>query len=294
MYEDFSFILFISVRETSNIKNLIALMSERKAINKYYPPDYDPSKVTKVKKPTKMKVRLMSPFSMRCLTCDEYISSSRKFNATKDSTGDSYMGVKIYRFTLLCPICNAKIIFRTDPQNSGFELESGALRNFQKKVKPAVIETTEQTLERLLKESKEDSKYQEMKESRKKDPFAKNQVEDNLELKLQEQQRQNEINDHLEYLKAKNEKIQNLNSQEIKLTNKEDELINAFNKFQKERSNGRVSKVKVERKVRLSKADVKAKTDVKDVEVETTEKEIKAETPPPQSGLDLGYSSDSE
>lgn len=245
-------------------------MSERKAINKYYPPDYDPRKVTKAKKPAKIRVTLMAPFSMRCSTCDEYISSSRKFNATKGNTGDSYMGVKIERFTLLCPMCNAKIIIRTDPQNSGFQLESGAMRNFQKKVKPSKVETTEQTLERLIEESKEDSKYQEMKESRKKDPFAKNQVEDNLELKLQEQQRQNEIKEDLEYLKARNAKIQ-----EIKITNKEDELIDEFNKLQKERSNGRVNKIKVAKKVRLSKP------------VEPMKKEM-----PPT--LNLGYSSDSE
>lgn len=283
-------------------------MSERKAINKYYPPDYDPSKVSKVKKPTKMKVRLMSPFSMRCSTCDEYISSSRKFNATKDSTGDSYMGVKIYRFTLLCPMCNAKIVFRTDPQNSGFELESGAIRNFQKKIKPSVIETTEQTLERLLKESKEDNKYKELQQSRKKDPFAKNQIEDNLELKLQEQQRQNEINDQLEYLKAKNERIQNLNSLEIKINNKEDELINAFNKFQKERSNNpepkvRVSKIKVEKKMKLTKPLKSHKASTSEAITEknstktnlptkkTTEKKSKIEI---KQGLDLGYSSESD
>jgi hypothetical protein len=40
-------------------------------------------------------VRLMSPFSMRCLTCSEYIPKGKKFNARKEkSKGEHYLGIQ--------------------------------------------------------------------------------------------------------------------------------------------------------------------------------------------------------
>lgn len=53
-------------------------MSERKVLTKYYPPDFDPSKIQRVKGskkvgPTLQTVRLMAPFSMKCTSCGEFI-----------------------------------------------------------------------------------------------------------------------------------------------------------------------------------------------------------------------------
>ena len=50
-------------------------MSERKVLNKYYPPDFDPSKIPKSKEPRNKTfcIRLMAPCNMRCTTCGEYI-----------------------------------------------------------------------------------------------------------------------------------------------------------------------------------------------------------------------------
>ncbi len=50
-------------------------MSERKVLNKYYPPDFDPSKIPKCKEPRNKTfcIRLMAPCNMRCTTCGEYI-----------------------------------------------------------------------------------------------------------------------------------------------------------------------------------------------------------------------------
>ena len=50
-------------------------MSERKVLNKYYPPDFDPSKVPKVKgkRNATFIIRVMAPCNMRCTTCGEYI-----------------------------------------------------------------------------------------------------------------------------------------------------------------------------------------------------------------------------
>lgn len=220
-------------------------MAERKSINKYYPPDWDPSKVPKIKKKPsqRLKVRLMAPFSMRCLKCNEYISASRKFNATKESTGESYMTVRIFKFTILCPICNNSIVFKTHPQSAGFTMESGAKRNFEPKNKPVPInETSDEALERLLREAKEDEDFKEVQKQRKNNKFASSRPvgngdkTDHLEAKLMEQQKQQEVDDHLEYLQAKSLKLQSINIDHVKeKLYDDDKLLSAFNKYQSER-----------------------------------------------------------
>ena len=94
-------------------------MSERKVLNKYIPPDFDPSKIPKIKKKKTqgvelVKVRLMTPFSMRCETCGEFISKSKKFNAKKEKClGEEYLGISIFRFYIRCPSCSIEIVFKT-------------------------------------------------------------------------------------------------------------------------------------------------------------------------------------
>lgn len=110
-------------------------MSERKVLNKYYPPDFDPSKIPKNKGPPRnatFVIRLMAPCNMRCTTCGEYIYKGRKFNARKEDVDDmSYLGLRIYRFYIKCTACVSEICFRTDPENTDYVLESGATRNFE-------------------------------------------------------------------------------------------------------------------------------------------------------------------
>lgn len=108
-------------------------MSERKVLNKYIPPDFDPRKIPKREAPKPQHtVRLMAPFSMRCNSCGEFIYKGRKFNARKETVPDeNYLGIKIYRFYIRCPTCAAEITYRTDPQRADYRCESGAKRNFE-------------------------------------------------------------------------------------------------------------------------------------------------------------------
>lgn len=79
----------------------------------------------------KITVRLMAPFNMRCVTCGEYIYKGKKFNARKEDVEDqTYLGIRIYRFYIKCTRCLQEISFKTDPQNTDYEIEAGATRNF--------------------------------------------------------------------------------------------------------------------------------------------------------------------
>lgn len=124
-------------------------MGERKVLNKYYPPDFDPSSVPRRKMPKdrQYKVRLMAPFNMRCTTCGEYIYKGKKFNAMKVGPGfwlrtltslpqetvqgEDYLGIRIFRFHIRCTRCCGEISFRTDPRNTDYQCEAGATRNFE-------------------------------------------------------------------------------------------------------------------------------------------------------------------
>ncbi|KAK0609250.1 CWC16 protein [Bombardia bombarda] len=111
-------------------------MSERKVLNQYYPPDFDPALLGRSRGPKQVgpkvqTVRLMAPFSMRCTACGEYMYRGRKFNARKETPKRSAISASNYtastsgaRDALL-----RLIIFRTDPKNQNYIMEKGAKRN---------------------------------------------------------------------------------------------------------------------------------------------------------------------
>jgi Saf4/Yju2 protein len=186
-------------------------MSERKVLSKYYPPDFDPSKLTRrrggKKGPRQQTVRLMTPFSMRCNTCGEYIYRGKKFNARKEDAQESYLTIKIFRFYIRCTRCNAEITFKTDPKNNDYSAERGASRNFEPWREEKPEETEEERLERLEQEM--------------------NPMKD-LEIKQMDSKREMELMDALDQVRASNARIdkaaRNLDPEEIlKLVRQEED-----------------------------------------------------------------------
>mmetsp|Transcript_14758 Transcript_14758/g.48259 ORF Transcript_14758/g.48259 Transcript_14758/m.48259 type:complete len:321 (-) Transcript_14758:136-1098(-) len=111
-------------------------MGERKVINKYFPPDFDPNKIPRTKKtegPSKFVVRMMLPMSVRCSTCGEYMYKGKKFNSRKEDVEGpegEYLGIKILRFYFKCVTCSAEFTIKTDPKNMDYEVEGGARANY--------------------------------------------------------------------------------------------------------------------------------------------------------------------
>lgn len=155
-------------------------MSERKVLNKYYPPDFDPSKIPKLKLPKDRQyvVRLMAPFNMRCKTCGEYIYKGKKFNARKETVqNEVYLGLPIFRFYIKCTRCLAEITFKTDPANTDYTMEHGATRNFQAE------KLLEEEEKRIQKEREDEELNNPMKvlENRTKDSKLEMEVLENLQ-----------------------------------------------------------------------------------------------------------------
>ncbi|KPI37951.1 Pre-mRNA-splicing factor cwf16 [Cyphellophora attinorum] len=180
-------------------------MSERKVLSKYYPPDFDPSKIKRTPKserptgPKLMPVRLMAPFSMKCTSCGEYIYKGRKFNARKETTDEKYLNIAIYRFYIRCTRCSSEITFKTDPKNMDYTSERGAKRNFESWRDPEAAElkeTDEERLDRLEREEAEEAENAE-----------RNAMEE-LEQKMEDSKREMQVADALDEIRTRNARIE--------------------------------------------------------------------------------------
>ncbi|KAH8297356.1 hypothetical protein KR044_010690, partial [Drosophila immigrans] len=141
---------------------------------KYYPPDFDPSKIPRMKlaKNRQYTVRLMAPFNMRCKTCGEYIYKGKKFNARKeDVENETYLGIRIYRFYIKCTRCLQEISFKTDPQNTDYEIEAGATRNFM------ALKLAEEQARREEREAREEEANNPMKLLENRTQQSRNEIE---------------------------------------------------------------------------------------------------------------------
>lgn len=111
-------------------------MGERKVVNKYLPPDFDPSLVPRTRKPKDglVSVRMMLPFSIQCTNCQTFMYQGRKFNSKKENVQGAdgkYLGIQRFRFYIKCTQCSQPVSFLTDPKNADYEMESGATRNYE-------------------------------------------------------------------------------------------------------------------------------------------------------------------
>jgi len=171
-------------------------MSERKVLNKYYPPDYDPSKIPRKRqaKDRQYTIRTMAPFHMRCKTCGNYIYKGTKFNSRMETVQDKdYLGLRIYRFYIKCTRCVAEITFLTDPENQDYAIEHGATRNFE--------------AQRLVDE-------QEKKEKEKREEEESNPMK-MLEKRTKDSKREMEMMEALEDLKEMNDQKAQLHIDEV-------------------------------------------------------------------------------
>ncbi|CAH7683477.1 CWC16 protein [Phakopsora pachyrhizi] len=180
-------------------------MSERKVLNKYYPPDFDPAKIPrrKLAKDRQQVVRLMAPFSMQCKSCTEFIYKGKKFNARKEAAaGEHYFGIKIFRFYIKCPRCSNEITFKTDPKNSDYVAEHGAQRNFEPwreeeaKKKAGSDSEEEDDVERLMEKERAELEEEEQDSMR------------NLERNQIESKREMEILDKLQEIRTRNARLE--------------------------------------------------------------------------------------
>ncbi|PVG04563.1 DUF572-domain-containing protein [Serendipita vermifera] len=255
-------------------------MSERKVLNKYYPPDFDPAKIPRGKRPknSQQVVRLMAPFSMRCNTCGEYIYKGKKFNARKETVeGDDYLGIRIFRFYIKCTLCSAEITFKTDPRNADYLAEHGASRNFE----PWREERVADEEDRLAKLEEEENNPMKALENRAVDSKREMEILDALQDIRARNSRMERVDDKaIEEMLARrlNEETLELDEEELqkKIWDEEDEkeVRRVFSKIDDDGAGGRV--------ILKRKADGEA-PDVKSLLSDSTKAilDTKATQPPP-------------
>jgi hypothetical protein len=148
-------------------------MSERKVLNKYYPPDYNPALIPRVKRKSKLSdIRTMAPFNMKCNTCGNYIAGATKFNAKKEVVeGESYHNLKILRFYIKCPRCMAAIVYRTDLGEAGYVMEQGATENYR------AVKVSERLAREQAEAEEEEEKIDPMKQLENRTKTSKQQME---------------------------------------------------------------------------------------------------------------------
>lgn len=131
-------------------------MGERKVVNKYYPPDFDPLKLKKPKMPPdkQIKTRMMLPFTCKCSVCGTYLHIGTKFNMRKETlTDDTYLGIEIIRFFFKCTRCTTEITMKSDPKNHDYICESNASRQYDER---RDLEAAENALQALKKQEELD------------------------------------------------------------------------------------------------------------------------------------------
>ncbi|EFO92071.1 hypothetical protein CRE_26014 [Caenorhabditis remanei] len=201
--------------------------TERKCFQKYYPSDFDPSKIPRGSKsgPKQFVQRVMVPFNIQCNSCSEHIYKGRKFNMNREKVEEeTYLGLKLFRFYMKCHNCLSEIVFRTDLEKCDYKMEHGATRLSEGgsgDFKQEDSEDSEDVLDPMT-----------LLEKRVKQSNVERKKIEELE-DLQEMRNGKESVDALEILKAEEEKQKNKEKEE------EDRIV-------KEMLSGRVEKTLVD------------------------------------------------
>eukprot|EP00105_Crassostrea_gigas_P023930 XP_011443995.1 PREDICTED: coiled-coil domain-containing protein 130 homolog [Crassostrea gigas] len=120
-------------------------MAERKSQNKYYPPDWDPSKGSvnkhfgqhplrdRAKKISQgiLVIRFEMPYNIWCGGCNSHIGMGVRYNAEKKKVG-KYYSTPIWQFRMKCHLCDNYFEIQTDPQHHDYVITSGARRKEQR------------------------------------------------------------------------------------------------------------------------------------------------------------------
>ena len=113
-------------------------MADRKAVNKYYPPEWEPKhgSINKFRGQHPLRerarkldqgiliVRFEMPFNVWCGHCDEHIGKGVRYNAEKKQAGN-YFSTKIWSFRMKCHLCSGWMEIHTDPENRNYKMVSG-------------------------------------------------------------------------------------------------------------------------------------------------------------------------
>ena len=132
-------------------------------MNKYFPPDWDPSQgtahqhhknkkrgeaskrddsymllegdiqeleVAEAKEDVQVsfgrkKARIELPYNVWCEGCGRHIAKNVRVNSEKQQVGN-YFRTAVWEFTFTCPSCPQVIVMRSDPQNQTYIMQSGA------------------------------------------------------------------------------------------------------------------------------------------------------------------------
>ena len=119
-------------------------MAERKAQQKYYPPNWDPSKGSLNKfmgqHPLRDRARKLGqgilivrfelPFNIFCTHCDKHVGMGVRYNAEKKKIGN-YYSTPIYSFRFKCHLCSGWIEIHTDPKHAEYIIVSGARKRVE-------------------------------------------------------------------------------------------------------------------------------------------------------------------
>ncbi|KFM71934.1 Coiled-coil domain-containing protein 130-like protein, partial [Stegodyphus mimosarum] len=116
-------------------------MAERKAVNKYYPPEWTPAKgsINKFRGTHALRerarklhmgiliIRFEMPFNIWCNGCGNHIGMGVRYNAEKTKVG-MYYTTPVYKFRMKCHLCTNHFEIQTDPQNLDYVVLEGARR----------------------------------------------------------------------------------------------------------------------------------------------------------------------